>query len=191
MLNLLVLSFLFGAKSSDPSPSPEAFLEIFDLPLRDLEGGDLKLSNFKGEVLMIVNTASRCGFTKQYAELQKLYQSYQDQGFRVIGVPSNDFGGQEPGSNEEIRIFCQENYQVSFPMLERSAVRSEPQSPLFQKLIQESERKGLGGSVRWNFEKFLVDRQGRLMARYRSMTSPKSRKITREIERLLSEPARL
>jgi glutathione peroxidase len=187
MLHLLLLSFFLGSKnSSDESPSTE-FLEIFQLTQKDLSGQPVPFSDWRGKVILVVNTASECGFTKQYEELQNLHERYQEQGLVVVGFPSDNFGGQELDSNEEIRFFCEENYQVRFPLLSKSNVKKEPQNPAFEKLIAESKRLKMGGGILWNFEKFLIDREGRLVSRYRSTTSPSNKALVAEIEKALSK----
>lgn len=189
MLQILLLGFLFGSKnSSSETEAPPSFREIFELKLKRITGEDFPLAEQKGKVLIVVNTASECGFTKQYADLEKLYRNYKDRGVEILAFPSDDFGGQEPGSNEEIRIFCQENYQTSFPLFEKTRVRSENPHPMFAKLVEESERLDMGGSVLWNFEKFIIDRSGQLRARFRSTTSPSSSKFLKEVEKALETP---
>ncbi|MCP4569634.1 MAG: glutathione peroxidase [FCB group bacterium] len=147
-----------------------------------ISGGQASLENFKGNVLLIVNTASKCGFTKQYAGLEKLYRDNQKAGLIVIGFPSNDFGGQEPGSDEEILNFCQKVYEVTFPMMSKTEVVGENKHPLFKYLTEEPP---LGGDIKWNFSKFLLDRDGNLVARFASKIEPDDPELLAQIDQLL------
>jgi glutathione peroxidase len=156
----------------------------FAAPL--LDGSVVSLESFHGKVLLIVNTASQCGFTPQYAGLEQLYQTYKDRGFAVLGFPCNQFGRQEPGSAEEIGAFCQKNYAVSFPMFAKVDVNGEHAHPLFPFL--ERRKPGFlgafsGGKIRWNFTKFLVDREGNVVGRFGSSTAPRA--LAGKIEMLL------
>ena len=152
----------------------------FTLPR--LDGGILDLGAYRGSVLLIANTASRCGFTPQYAGLQRLWEEYRDRGLVVIGVPSNDFGGQEPGTEGEIGAFCQKNYGVTFPMAGKAHVAGNDATPLFAALGRAG---GLLARPRWNFYKYVVDRDGSLQTWFSSVTSPRSRRVRRAIEQAL------
>ena len=159
---------------------------VFDFEANTLDGVPKKLADYRGKVLLIVNTASQCGFTPQYAGLEKLYGTYKDRGLVVLGFPCNQFGAQEPGSAAEIGAFCEKNYGVTFPMFGKIDVNGENTHPLFRYL--RKEKPGLlgqfgGGSIKWNFTKFLVDREGRVVARYASTTKPES--LAGDIENLL------
>jgi glutathione peroxidase len=156
---------------------------IYDFSARLLDGRTVSLDQFRGQVLLIVNTASRCGFTPQYAGLEKVYRAYRERGFAVLGFPSNQFGAQEPGSEAEIGAFCERNYGVSFPLFAKVEVNGPNAHPLYRFL--KRARPGIFGSerIQWNFTKFLVDRQGRVVRRYAPMTKPKA--LTRSIEGLL------
>jgi glutathione peroxidase len=155
----------------------------FDFTARSLAGQDVALSKFAGKVLLVVNTASHCGFTPQYAGLEALYQKYRDQGLVVLGFPCNQFGAQEPGSADEIGGFCQKNYGVTFPMFDKIDVNGEHTHPLYQWLKQNAP--GILGTegIKWNFTKFLVDRQGAVTERYSSTTAPEA--LAKDIEALL------
>jgi len=142
----------------------------------------LPLKEFEGKVLLVVNTASNCGFTKQYDGLEKLYNTYKDQGLVVIGVPSNDFGQQEPGSNEEIAKFCKFNYGVTFPMTSKEIVSGDNAHPFY---IWAKKTLGFGTAPKWNFHKYLVDRHGRLVDYFNSTTTPDSGSIKQAIEKAL------
>ncbi|WP_214827836.1 glutathione peroxidase [Exiguobacterium algae] len=145
---------------------------IYDFEAMDMKGQVQPLSDYKGDVLLIVNTASKCGFTPQFEGLEKLYHTYKDQGLQILGFPCNQFGKQDPGSNEEIQEFCQLNYGVSFPMFAKVDVNGKEAHPLFQYLSKEAP--GLLGSktIKWNFTKFLVDRQGNVIERFSPQTTP-------------------
>ena len=158
---------------------------IYDLELPRLNGRPEALSNYKGDVVLAVNVASKCGFTPQYAGLEKIYERYSDRGFKVLGFPCNQFGRQEPGSAEQIQEFCQINYGVTFPMFAKLDVKGPEQSPLFAELTQTPDDSGKAGSVGWNFEKFLIDREGKVVRRFRSRVKPEDPKVIEAIEALL------
>ena len=151
--------------------------------LKTLDGDMLKPEVLQDKVVLYVNVASKCGFTGQYDQLQQIHTKYKDQGFTVVGVPCNQFGGQEPGSAEEIATFCKKNYGVDFPLLEKQDVNGENRSPLYAALI--SSPAGQQKNIRWNFEKFLVGPQGEVLERFSSMTKPDSSSLTQAIESAL------
>ena len=164
----------------------ETLQSVLAFSAETLDGRQASLAEFAGKVLLIVNSASQCGFTPQYAGLEKLYRTYKDRGFAVLGFPCNQFGGQEPGSAAEIGAFCEKNYGVSFPMFAKIDVNGEKAHPLYRLL--KKENPGLlgplgGGAIKWNFTKFLVDRNGRIVTRYASTTKPEA--LAKDIERLL------
>lgn len=140
---------------------------------------------YAGHVLLLVNVASKCGFTSQYAALETMFRTYKDRGLLILGVPCNQFGGQEPGKQEEILSFCKLNYGVTFPILEKQEVKGVNQSPLYKFLIES--KVGNGSSVKWNFEKFLVARDGRVLDRWRSFTTPANKGMIAAVERALAE----
>jgi len=156
---------------------------IYQISARSIDGRETSLGEYRGKVLLIVNTASRCGFTPQYRELEELYQAYGERGLAVLGFPSNQFGGQEPGSDAEIAQFCSTNYGVSFPMFAKIEVNGQGAHPLYRYL--KSERSGLLGTerIKWNFTKFLVDRTGKVIGRFAPSTKPSE--LTAAIESLL------
>lgn len=144
---------------------------LSDFTATTLQGKERSLRDFEGDVVLVVNTASKCGMTPQYEGLQKLYESYRDRGFTILGFPSNEFAGQEPGSSEDIEEFCQVNYGVSFPMFEKTKVNGKNAHPLYQWL--KSEQGGvLGERIKWNFTKFLVSRDGKVIDRFAPQTEP-------------------
>lgn len=158
-------------------------MSVYDYHAHTLRGEEESLSKYKGKVLLIVNTASKCGFTPQYKGLQEVYEKFKDRGFEVLGFPSNQFASQEPGSSDEIEQFCQLNYGVSFPMYEKIDVNGENAHPLFKHLSKEAPGALGSKKVKWNFTKFLVDREGRVLKRFAPTTTPES--IQKEIEELL------
>jgi glutathione peroxidase len=160
---------------------------LLQLEARRLGGPTEKLDRYRGQVLLVVNPASRCGYTPQYEGLQSLYSRYQDRGFSVLGFPSNDFGNQEPGSDRQIGAFCRANFGVEFPMFSKVRVRGSDVHPVYAYLTSLPDP--IGGEVQWNFQKYLVDREGRVIARYAPGVTPDDPALTREIERLLAEPA--
>lgn len=151
---------------------------IHKFKVAGLEGGTIDFSKFKGKKILIVNTASKCGYTPQYAELQKLYDQYKDK-LAIVGFPANNFGGQEPGSNEEIGEFCKRNYGVSFPMASKVSVKGDDIHPLFKYLTTEAEKMGEKDPIKWNFTKFLVDEKGKLVKVFSSKVKPMSEEITK------------
>lgn len=156
---------------------------VLDYSFPGLESGKPRsLCDFSGKVVLVVNTASRCGYTPQYEGLEALYRRYQKRGLVVIGFPSNDFGAQEPGSNQEVARFCKFNYGVSFPMFEKSAVSGPQANPFYAALAQRT-----GAAPRWNFHKYLIDRNGNRVLSFESAVTPNAPRLTREIERLLAE----
>ena len=157
---------------------------IGDFDARTIDGQAVKLSQFEGEVLLIVNTASACGFTPQFGGLEKLWERYKDQGLVVLGFPSNEFGGQDPGSNDEIASFCQVNYGVSFPMMAKIEVNGRGAHPLYQWLTKEAPGFLGTQAIKWNFTKFLVGRDGRVIKRYAPQDAPE--KLAGDIEAALA-----
>jgi len=161
---------------------------LLELSARRLGGPEESLSRYRGEVLLIVNTASECGYTPQYAGLEALYERYRDKKFSVLGFPSNDFGKQEPGDDRQIGAFCKSNYGVEFPMFSKVRVLGADAHPVYAYLT--SLPAPIGGPVEWNFQKYLVDRNGDVVARFAPETEPDDPKLVAELERLLSEPSR-
>ena len=176
MLGLLLAQFSYAV----PQPACKTLL---DYSFPSLESGKARsLCDFSGKVVLVVNTASQCGYTPQYEGLEALYKRYQKRGLVVIGFPSNDFGAQEPGSNKDVAEFCKLNYGVSFPMFEKSAVSGQRANPFYATLAQRT-----GSAPRWNFHKYLIDRNGSRVLSFESAVTPNASALTREIERLLAE----
>ncbi len=156
---------------------------IHDITVQTIAGEDKALKDYAGNVLLIVNLASYCGYTPQYAGLEKLHQKYKDSGLRVLGFPCNDYGAQEPGSNQEIVQFCTKNYGVTFNLFDKIHAKGSQQHPLYAQLTSQANPPG---DVSWNFEKFLVNKKGEVVGRYRSSVTPESAELTQAIERELS-----
>ncbi len=151
---------------------------IYDFKVPSLDGNTIDFSKYKGKNILIVNTASQCGYTKQYADLEKLYEKYKGN-LVIIGFPANNFGGQEPGSNEEIKEFCSKNYGVTFPMAEKISVKGEDIHPLFKWLTSKQDNGVMDAEIKWNFTKFLIDKNGKLVAVFPSAVTPMSEEITK------------
>lgn len=181
-----------NATAAPPAPltPPEAtpvtegpYVLGYTMPL--LDGQQQDLSAFKGKVILIVNTASRCGLTGQYAGLQELYENKEAEGFVVLGFPANNFLGQEPGTDEQIAEFCKKNFGVSFPMFSKVSVKGDDACPLYRQLTSQPEP--IGGDIRWNFDKFLVDRDGKVVARFDPRTKPDDSRLLSKIDELLRQ----
>lgn len=157
---------------------------IFDITVKDMDGKDVMLSDYKGKVLLIVNVASQCGYTPQYEALEKLYEEKKAKGFEILAFPCNDFGGQEPGTNEEIRQFCESKYNVTFKLFDKVKVLGDEKNPLYDRLINNASETG---DVSWNFEKFLIDKNGNIAGRYKSKIKPDSDELVKAIDNELSK----
>lgn len=158
--------------------------KLYDVPLKDIDGKDTSLKAYKGKVLLVVNVASKCGNTPQYAGLEKLQQKYKDQGFTVLGFPCNDFGAQEPGSNADIKEFCTSKYAVTFPMFDKVHVKGPEQHALYKEL--SGKDSPFPGDVKWNFGKFLIGRDGKVIKRFEPGVKPESPQVTEAIETALA-----
>jgi glutathione peroxidase len=171
---LLMSASLFAASS------------IYDFTLPSIEGKPMPLADYKGKVILVVNVASRCGFTPQYTALESIYEKYKDQGFVILGFPANNFGGQEPGTNAEIKTFCSAKYNVTFPLYGKVSVKGDDQTPLY-KYLTTSANSALTGDIKWNFTKFLVDRKGNVVQRFEPQTTPDSPEVVAAIEKSLKQ----
>jgi len=186
---IVSLATLLMTATAFAAPQAET---LYSIPLKTIKGEKTSLQPYAGKVLLIVNTASQCGYTPQYKALQATYEKYSAKGLEVLGFPSNDFGGQEPGSDAEIKNFCERNFKVSFPMFSKGSVNGgkdpstgqDKNQPLYQYLLANAPTPG---PVKWNFEKFLVNRQGKIVARFSSKVTPDSPELTTQIEKLLAE----
>jgi glutathione peroxidase len=157
-------------------------MSIYDIPIRTLAGEPASLSEQKGKALLLVNVASKCGLTPQYEGLERLHERFADRGFSVLGFPCNQFMGQEPGTPEEIATFCSTTYGVTFPLFEKIDVNGDDRHPLYAALTETADTEGNAGDIQWNFEKFLVDPTGEIIARFRPMTDPEAPEVVAAIE---------
>ena len=170
-----MFSFLNNTKADSKS--------FYDLSINSIDGDEIKFSNFKEKSILLVNVASNCGFTKQYEDLQKLYELYKSNGLIVLGVPSNQFGNQEPGSEKEIKNFCEANFNITFPMTSKYDVRGNKAHPVY---LWAKESYGNSAVPKWNFHKILIDKNGKIQDTFASFTNPMSNKIKKEIEKILN-----
>ena len=159
---------------------------VYDFTLKSIDGQPAPLSEYHGKVVLLVNVASKCGYTPQYTALEALYEKYKDKGLVIVGIPANNFMGQEPGTNEEIKTFCTKKYNVSFPMMSKVSVKGDVKTPLYDFLTGKSTDPKFGGEIQWNFTKFLVGRNGSLVARFEPATTPDSPEVTAAIESALA-----
>jgi len=180
MKRLFVLIALLGVSAMAADKT------VYDFSLNSIDGQPTPLSNFKGKVVMLVNVASRCGFTPQYAGLESLYEKYKDRGFVIVGIPANNFGGQEPGTNQEIKTFCSAKYHVSFPMMAKVSVKGSDITPLYAYLTDKGAHPDTGGEIGWNFTKFLIGPDGKVLARFDSKVEPESPEVTAAVEKALA-----
>jgi glutathione peroxidase len=157
---------------------------IYGFTLNSIDGKPAPLADYKGKVVLIVNVASQCGYTPQYSALESIYEKYKDQGFVILGFPANNFGAQEPGTNEEIKTFCTRKYSVTFPMYSKISVKGVDQAPLYSYLTKETG-SGISGDIKWNFTKFLVDRNGNVVQRFEPAVTPDSKDVAGAIEKQL------
>jgi glutathione peroxidase len=162
-----------------PAKTTEKTMSLYDLTVNNIDGKSVPLSVYKGKVTLVVNTASECGFTPQYAGLEKLYEDYKDKGFVILGFPSNDFGAQEPGSAEQIKKFCEVNYHVHFPLFEKVKTKGEGQAPVYAFLTEKN------GEPKWNFHKYLVGKDGKVLAAFPSKVTPESPELKTAIDSAL------
>lgn len=183
---LLILTFIACEQgySAETSTHGTAIAPVYSFTLNDIDGNPLALDTFKGKVLLLVNTASLCGNTPQYEGLQTLYEQYRERGLEILAFPANNFGKQEPGTNEEIKSFCYTKYALKFPLFSKISVKGEDMHPLYHYLTTQSP---FPGEIEWNFQKFLVNRDGAIIARYRPGLKPLSASIIEDIERALDK----
>ena len=173
LTGMVMAASLFGASG------------VLDFTLNSLDGKPAPLAEYRGKVILLVNVASKCGYTPQYTGLEKIYEKYKDQGFVILGFPANNFGLQEPGTNEEIKTFCSSKYQVTFTMYAKISVKGDDKTPLYRFLTDPKINPATGGEIKWNFTKFLVDRNGKVIARFESAVTPESPEVTGAIEKAL------
>jgi glutathione peroxidase len=182
-LALLTLAFSMAAAALAAPPDAKS---VYDFTLKSIDGQPTPLSEYHGKALLLVNVASRCGFTPQYTALEAVYEKYKSRGLVIVGVPANNFMGQEPGTNEEIKTFCTKKYNVTFPMMSKLSVKGDDQTPLYQFLTSKSADPKFGGEIQWNFTKFLFDRNGNPVARFEPKVTPDSPEVTAAIEAALA-----
>lgn len=185
----IIASPIFAGPGSADTPREGAWLmaaktaTVYDFTLNDIDGKPVSLDQFKGKVLLIVNTASFCGNTPQYSELQNLYETYEAKGLEILAFPANNFGQQEPGSDAEIKSFCFTKYSLTFPLFSKISVKGQDKHPLYHYLTEQSP---FPGEVEWNFQKYLIDRSGNVVARYHHRTKPLSNEVITDVERVLA-----
>jgi len=177
MLFVAIAAVLAGAQAHS----------IYDFTMKSIEGQPVSLKSYSGKVVMVVNVASKCGFTPQYAGLEALYEKYKDRGFVIVGVPANNFAQQEPGTDEEIKKFCSNKYNVTFPMMSKVSVLGEDETPLYRFLTDKSANPQVGGDIKWNFTKFLFDRNGKPVARFEPAITPDSPEVHAAVEAALGK----
>ncbi len=183
--SLLVLACALPAAAADSKDAKSPL----DFKVKSIDGKDVDLADYKGKVVLIVNTASKCGLTPQYAALEKLHEEYGDKGLAILGFPANEFGKQEPGSNKEIAEFCSAKYDVKFPMFEKIVVKGEGINPLYDYLTSEKTNPKFPGEISWNFEKFLIGRDGQVVARFAPRTKPEAEEVVETITAELAKEA--
>ncbi len=185
-LSIFNVSSLFAGK---PATAAEPMTErsVLDFTMKSIDNKDVAISSYKGKVLLIVNVASRCGNTKQYEGLEKLYETYRDRGFEVLGFPANNFMGQEPGTNAEIKEFCSTKYGVTFPMFSKISVKGDDQHPLYRFLTSDATNPKYAGAVKWNFQKYLIGRDGEVIAKFAPGDEPMSQDVVSAIEAALKQ----
>ncbi len=188
MAAVVVIAIPWSMVSARPQASPKKPTSVLDFTVKDIDGKDVPLAKFQGKVLLLVNTASQCGYTPQYKELQEIYQKYKDQGFEVLAFPANEFGAQEPGTDEQIKQFCSTRYKVSFPLFSKMVVKGKGIHPLYEYLTSEATNPKYAGPIPWNFAKFLVNRKGEVVARFEPGVKPDSSELTTAVEKALAQP---
>jgi len=183
------IAFIFSTGGGAGETVEAATLKksLFKYKMKDIDGKEVKLGKYKGNVLLVVNTASKCGYTPQYEGLEATYQKYNAKGFYVLGFPANNFGGQEPGTETEIKEFCTSKYKVTFPMFAKISVKGEDQDPLYAYLTSKEKNPDFAGDITWNFNKFLIDRDGKIVARFSSKIKPESEEVSQAIEKYLAQ----
>lgn len=186
LVAVVALAYGYGFIFNPTPTEPVNAASIYDFSLKDIDGKDVKLETYKGSVVMIVNTASKCGYTPQYEGLEAIYKKYKDQGFAVLGFPANNFMGQEPGTEKEIKEFCTLKYNVTFPMFSKISVTGTDQHPLYGYLTNKKTNPEFGGDISWNFNKFLIGKDGKVVARFGSKDKPQDEAVIQAIEKQLN-----
>ena len=184
---VLVLSISATTLAGDESEKKKVVSPALDFSMKNIDGQDVYLGDYQGDVLLVVNVASECGFTRQYKDLEAFYKKYKDQGVKVLAFPANNFGAQEPGTNKEIKQFCKTKFDVTFDLFAKVSVKGDDKCDLYKHLTDTSKNGEFGGEIKWNFQKFLVDRTGRVVARFKPSENPMADKIVQFVERLLKD----
>ena len=184
MAYMMMVGSLTGTAKNARSDAPAAS-SVHDFTMKSIDGADVPLARYKGKVLLIVNVASKCGYTPQYTDLEALYQRYKDKGLVLLGFPANNFGWQEPGTDAEIKTFCTTKYNVTFDMFSKISVKGDDQHPLYAYLTSEDANAATAGAVKWNFTKYLVDKNGHVIAKFGSGTKPLSEDLVKAVEEAL------
>lgn len=186
MIKILAATVLLSCAAKKEStvkmnePTTDSISSVHQFKVKSLDGGTINFADFKGKKILIVNTASECGFTPQYKDLEALYEKYKDR-LVIVGFPANNFGAQEPGTNAEIKTFCQKNYGVTFPMAEKISVKGDDTAPIYQWLTHKSQNGVLDAEIKWNFNKFLLDEKGHIIAKFDSKVEPMSDEIVKRL----------
>jgi len=179
------LAVSLSSSASGTPNSGAAVASIYDFTLKDIDRKEVNLGQYRGKVVLVVNVASRCGFTPQYEGLQKTYLKYKDRGFVILGFPANNFMSQEPGTDEEIKTFCSTKYSVTFPIFSKISVKGDDIHPLYKFLTSKETNPDFGGDIKWNFSKFLLDKGGKIIARFEPAVKPESDQVIQAIEKAL------
>ena len=187
LVALFLAAPLTLAEDKVESKKADSAKSVLDFKMKDIDGKEVDLAQYKGKVLLLVNVASKCGNTPQYKTLEELYRKHKDQGLVVLGFPANDFRGQEPGTDEEIKAFCTDKYDVTFPMFSKISVKGDGKHPLYQYLTTKQSDPKLNGEIDWNFAKFLVDREGKVVSRFTARTKPDAAEVTKAVEAELAK----
>jgi glutathione peroxidase len=182
LFSLLILSSILTAQQKEKTSVDRKGL--YDFTMKTIDGKDRSLAEYKGKVLLVVNVASFCGYTPQYKDLEEVYEKYKEKGFIILGFPANNFGKQEPGTDEEIKTFCETNYKVTFDLFSKISVKGDDQHPLYQYITKDSP---FPGDVKWNFQKYLVDKKGNIVAKYSSRVKPTDKEVIQQIEALVND----
>jgi glutathione peroxidase len=180
-----VFAVALFSRASGATDSGEKMNSIYDFTLKDIDHKEVNLGQYRGKVVLVVNVASRCGFTPQYEGLQKVYLKYKDRGFVILGFPANNFMSQEPGTDEEIKTFCSAKYNVTFPIFSKISVKGDDIHPLYKFLTSKETDPDFGGDIKWNFSKFLFDKSGKIVARFEPAVKPESDPMIQAIEKAL------
>ena len=187
VVGIAAMAIAASNRASDKMETATVANSVYDFTLKNIDGKETNLGDYRGKVLLLVNVASRCGYTPQYEGLEKVYLKYKDRGLVVMGFPANNFMGQEPGTNEEIKTFCSLKYNVTFPMFSKISVKGDDIHPLYKYLTDKQSDPQFGGDVKWNFNKFLVGRDGRIIGRFEPGVKPESPEVMQAIEHALDE----